>query len=1560
MLPGGVYKTSGHIGPPMYTLSLWWHAEVTEHPVPSRESQPEAPKLKIWYQHDFGTQWTPRLSNAGPRWSHVKRRVIRDAPTQQIIRVDECEAFPNPKMLHFRLPGTCQDIITEFHHFDDRQLEESAKAPSSMWSPNKHQVKQIESQVKACASVALQDDRCLVMEVFSPPRFAKVANDAGFRGRSYDLVNGVDLSIAANRRQVEQDLIDDPPDLLILCPPCTHEGGWWHLNQTHMPAIEVLKIKAQSRSFIRWCCKLFRMQAGQGRRALFEHPLGSQIWDYDEVRTLLRRHFSTKLHQCMYGMQLPDSELQFIRKGTRLLLTHEDMLSLGKTCPGKTDAKHVCHDVIKGSAAGVPSVSKFAGRYPPRFVHAVLDLLPVFQAKPCLMVVEDSLSEDGWRHVFEVLALSEAREPKELKSVIDRLHRNLGHPPKEDMLRILRNAQASEEAMIAAREHSCDFCLGQARPKVALPAQTNRVHDFNHQVGFDVKHLTGWKNGQKVKALNLVDHASSYQRLIPFFEQETSQVLFKLFNDHWISPFGPPKEVILDPARTNLGEDMVSPAEAMGIHIRPIAAEAHYQLGRTESHGGWFDRVLQKMKETHAPTTKDEWLACVSHAHVKNQMLQVHGFSPHQFVFGRNPHVPSDLLSEPLQTAAATASLTDEALAKAQALRLSARRAVIELQDDKAIRLALNARPRKAVDFQPGDYVCYWRNQKWIQGKLNQGGRWYGCAIVLGAVGRNLVIMHRRQVFRVAPEQVRFATSEERTLLSTPQAELLGIKDLIDKGQLKSKQFLDLLPQSYPPEDSLTAPADVTADAEAETVVQPPVVATETPPIRDEAMPSLIEPAVSTANTASASNHSEQPSEGVTAEVPESSTASSSYGPVRRRVSTKEGPMSLWRPAPLQPEDFVEIMHELVPQLVEQASQGTKREREATAAPDAASSPASSRPRTSEVLSVEEVDDLLETCDQCTHEVLISEYMQKRLQKELPPTGNHPQLQRMVDEGKKVEWNTLGSKPNVLKIHYGKQAALIRTKFAHRFIGSRFVLTRKACVEGQEVDPQDLSTFAVKARWCLQGHLDPDLAKKAETGALKSPTLSQLGRMTLMQIIASQQWVLQLGDIRGAFLEAGPMEDCYRPLYAHQPPGGIPGLPPSAVIEVIGNVYGQNNAPSAWFKEFNSVATSIGWCQSKYDSCLYTLRSQKDSTLIGVMGVHVDDTALGGQGPEFEAAVTALRQRFPYRKWRTKSGEFCGAWYNQSADFTVSMNMSAFVDKIRPINVPKDSRPDEVLSPAQVKVLRAVNGSLNWLSSQSRPDLSAQTSLSQQSFPHPKIKDLRMANQAVRRAKQHRDLSIVFKPIDPEKLTLCCHSDAAFANVGCHTQAGYIIGFCDESLQNGEQATWCPVAWRSYKLPRAVSSTLSAEAQAFATASGTVEWVSLLMSEILDGPTPARECRSVLKRRPPILITDCKSLYDHLTSPSSPTAIEDRRTSIDVIIIRESVKALQAFVRWVPTQHMLADALTKDLGDPIDMLRVCLTNSFYHISPESAVLEEHAREKERKAQARLETQTTSG
>lgn len=119
------------------------------------------------------------------------------------------------------------------------------------------------------------------------------------------------------------------------------------------------------------------------------------------------------------------------------------------------------------------------------------------------------------------------------------------------------------------------------------------------------------------------------------------------------------------------------------------------------------------------------------------------------------------------------------------------------------------------------------------------------------------------------------------------------------------------------------------------------------------------------------------------------------------------------------------------------------------------------------------------------------------------------------------------SKQNAIKIHYGKVAAAIRRDKAHRFIGSRFVFTRKPQDEGQEVDRHDLSTLVVKGRWCLQGHLDPDLQVKAEEGLLKSLTLSQLGRMILLQILASNRW--QTAWVRPVLS-----------LFAHQPSREIP------------------------------------------------------------------------------------------------------------------------------------------------------------------------------------------------------------------------------------------------------------------------------------------------------------------------------------------------------------------------------------------------------------------------------------
>lgn len=284
------------------------------------------------------------------------------------------------------------------------------------WKPTKHEGRSLNRQLQQCHETLLAQHsstpRCMVQEVFSPPRFTAEVSKHGLKGFSYDLVNGFDLSTRVDRIKVEQALLAHPPELLILCPPCTDEGGWFHLNSTKWERWEYLARVAKSRSFIKWCCKLFKQQVERGGRAMFEHPTGAKTWSYSEMQTLCRRYFTTKLHMCQYGLQLPGSD-RFIRKSTRLLVSHEDMCSLGRLCSGSD--KHECHDTVQGHWPDIPQVSTFAGAYPPEFVRAVLNTVPRYHERTqhaCHAVNADELPPDKWEEVCAAAVLP----PKPTKS----------------------------------------------------------------------------------------------------------------------------------------------------------------------------------------------------------------------------------------------------------------------------------------------------------------------------------------------------------------------------------------------------------------------------------------------------------------------------------------------------------------------------------------------------------------------------------------------------------------------------------------------------------------------------------------------------------------------------------------------------------------------------------------------------------------------------------------------------------------------------------------------------------------------------------------------------------------------------------------------------------------------------------------------------------------------------------------------------------------------------------------------------------------------------------------
>ena len=1398
--------------------------------------------------------------------------------------------------------------------------------------------------------------RSVVVELFSPPRFTKFAEEKGFVGKAYDIKQGYDLTDRSTQIEVDKEIDKLCPQLLVLCPPCTFWGGWDHLNRVYRSPLENARLNRSKRNQVKFCSVQAEKQIARGGEILFEHPWGSEVWDSSELETLVKRFGVQRTDMCSYGLRCPDTKLP-IQKATGILTSSEAVSKVLSRCPGCSE-----HRQVAGKLADGRLVSEFVAEYTRTFVRTILEAIwhdpldsnwdvNLIECPSECLVADDAPSEIPSLEP----AIPEASDgidetSQSVKRALLRLHNNLGHPSTQDLIRILKHSGASSDAIAQAKDLECTVCQNCRRPYAALPAKATHATVFNEKIGLDVKYLQGWKTNQRVPCVSIVDYATSFQVVAPIFESETAEILKGVLRDSWISWAGVPQHLEMDPSKPNLSTALAEFCENAGIHVHHTAADAHWQLGKVERHGQWFSRIFDKVCDEDPPTSGDSFVDRVIHTQqAKNQLITEAGASPHQLVFGRSPNIPQDLLQDNPNLSASEAIVTDDKWAKSQAIRSAARKAVLECQDDKALRAALRARSRVHREVTSGDWVYYWRSQKWQDGVLIKGGRWYGAAMVLGHIGRNVVVSHRRSIFRVAPGHVRLATSEEREVAEFPQAELLGVKTLLQQGQFPKSQFQDLVGQEPPPEPEAS--------------------------VRNLASPVVEPPAQTAADLFQASRQADRaeldhdsPQSAAVDRRSEDLRVAKPYGPIRYRRHEKSSPIesspSVMRLPESTLEDFSEMMHEIVPQLIgddliadenPETTEGTPNEapssprslsHKRSASKEITSSQATSRARVDD--SVEELLCQLDnpkSSHVSTIECLMASFIQKKMQKELPPSGNPSDLQERIDTAKITEWETLSGK-NAVRVHTGLKARMFREKHPDRFIGSRFVITEKK----EEEDVR------IKARWCLQGHLDPDFAEKVATGSCHSPTLNQLSRALILQIIVSNRWTMCLGDIKGAFLEAGPINPKYSSLFAKQPQGGIPGIHPDDVIEVIGNVYGANDSPFNWWCAFDAEVQSGGWERSQFDTCLYYLRNE-DGTLAGVLGAHVDDTITAGKGDRFDAAIAKLKKRFPYRKWRIGSGEFCGITYHQDPKtFEITYHQRDYAQHLRPILLSKERLKDKEAKATdkEISALRAINGAANWLSSQSRPDLCVQTSFSQQCFPEPRVKHLLYANQLVHRAKQHSDVEITIKYIPWEKLSLCFHSDAGFGNAkGNSSQAGYIAAFCSDALEQNQPSPWSPFTWKSLKLPRVVSSTLGAESQIFSLASSTVEWMSLMIAESRTGQF---DLRSAVKHPNPFAqsgttgvkmfgsiagstgVTDCKSLYDHLQSLSSAAKCDDKRIAIDLSIIKQAMSRTNLSVRWCPTELQLADGLTKDQQDPADLLRAALSIGEYQLNQEASIL----------------------
>lgn len=982
--------------------------------------------------------------------------------------------------------------------------------------------------------VVKADEKLSIMEVFSPGRFAELAEGFGFQSMgTFDLSDGWDWRKPIHRRRAEQILEFSPPDVLVLTPPCGPLSRLQALRplETRRDPQKFIEEQETAKAMVRWCLKMASRQLALVKHYFFEAANGCQTWRMPEMVEFQEtwNHPLVNVAACSVGLLDKINKMPF---GKKWRIMTSSMAVATMLEPLVCDGRHQ-HQTVEGSSGGqLRSIQSQV--YPKKLIRKILGgfaigdqvedfCMPISQA-----TIQTTTNAEGRRRV---------------EMAIRKLHVNLGHASVSDMLRILQHHRTQPEVLELVKAFSCDVCKANSAPKAVKESTPPKDIAPLRYIGLDVKWLPTWKNDYKIRALNIVCRTSGLQQMYPFREgeQECSELIARLYRQ-WTRSYGRPKYVKFDAGRCNLGQTFLDCLERDGTTPLDVPGEAHEQMGDVESQGQHFEQMLKKVIQETSPSNYLEWLECVdSTVEARNMLMKRHGHSAYQLVFGRDPEIPGDdLLTDSPNVIANSAILEDAVAEFSHRTRMSAKQAVIEGLDHRAARIALNSRPRPLRMFQPGDEVAIWRRGRGIK---KSSARWRGPGIVAGLAGGNYWVSMPGSFVKCAPEQLRLRTAEEREadrfLVRDLRAAAASLYPEVGFSPNTQKNFTDITNEVRPPGDLLTPGLERLPDCRV--------------PSRSESMPAAAasEP-MQNASSAAPSNQSgsslnERLSQMSDAEREQwrSSRRSAEHAdrldgvPMRRpSVEPQQGDSKRLRldesalqpqlqqfmgqtfppsmPAPPRPES--------VPIVVE--SSGSSHSQQLHDGYSVASNPGSNSSPESGFISSNFVDAVsvrdsadAATClsslvcdgNECEDFVLHCEAGEDAVllagaRGELnlrEPKWKEEQGRQMLIKGIQKELTNVITNKGALRPLSIEESRKVRQQHGDRVVPSKLVLTLKCDDTGEEV---------VKARWTARGDRDPDLFSLVREGKTQAPTISSNGRFTVLQTIASHRFVMELGD----------------------------------------------------------------------------------------------------------------------------------------------------------------------------------------------------------------------------------------------------------------------------------------------------------------------------------------------------------------------------------------------------------------------------------------------------------------
>ena len=1409
-----------------------------------------------------------------------------------------------------------------------------------------------------------------------------------------DILYGMDLYQEESRQTVLNWIKKFRPRLVLVSYPCK----WWspinHIACSDSQAKRRLRKKQlREKPLLEFTEELFDLQLSLGGDALGENPLSSMSFQEPPIRRILSHPavYSGVSHGCRLGIRHVRTD-ELLKKPTLWFSTSPEICDeLSMRCLNETIPGHHVHGLCLGGA----DITAHAGKYTEEIAKAIhrgyvrllkrkepgriRSMLRLVSAKirngepkGPLRWSETSLKKalSSWNGVFAVQNSANPEDPdadmppaqsgdsgtsgagleqrrgispmasgsgalasggiyfpvppgrklsEPVRQAICKIHCNLGHPSQADMLRFLKLGGVTGEVLEAVEWMKCITCSHGSKPKthrnVSMPP---------HQVVFgDEVQLDCFKShdasGRGQWFLSILDRATSYHVITPLSDH-SPQTLYQVFRDNWLNWAGPPNQVTVDCEGGFAGEEFWDQVGKAGTLMLSIAGTAHWQAGKVERHNQIAKDMIQKViNHTQAKGEQAMKEMAVEVSHAKNSLVREHGWSPNTLVFGKEPRVFGELMQQ------GNPSLyhpdvgnPESQVARRMRYRYHAKLEYIKAQAKHMLGKAVHARTRKIPQPQIGQRVFFWRDD--VPKKNRQKGtKWQGPGCIVGLQGTNAWVAVGGRCMLVAGEHLREVDGDERWYGEPDIQKAIALF----KGVTKGTTYDDLTGQKGPKEDDV----DINIDE-----LFGEMNADEGP--CDNGPPNVPSDLVKQA-CGSGWGKDEFGNPVLVSKTAWSfRTPTPKYDPTifpfRTTWARKSG---RW----IQLEKDVRWVdladpHALlstgpVSTLVTVFCNRTRRDICTDSVP----------------WQIKKKQRKTEQQDEHTVHVTSQNRLKKMLEKELPWDKISDEHKPAYVEAIAKEWKSWldYESCDILTLEESRK---VEAEKPDRVLPSRFVLRNKnAGLVGP--DGQELPLKA-KARLCLAGHLCPDsLSGELQ---LDSPTIERVSTMVFLHNMVCNGWLDNwfVGDISNAFLQGAPLEG--KEMFMRQPRQGLPGLMPGQLLRLRKSVYGRPDAPRAWYNELARILEQeLGFVRSVVDPAAFYLR-EPNGKLVGMMIIHVDDVMIGtDQGAYAGEVVERLRGRFPFGTWQAVAKESSGVSYcgkeirvrGSGKDRYVTLCQKGFVEGRLDSIVVSRERAKQVearVMEAEKTDFRSCVGGLQWIASQSRPDICFEVNQLQKRISDLRVGDLVRANRCVKEVVDN-PYEIEFHDLGPNSEVVVYHDASLFNSVGVeisdrqaddvlltgrekklvYSQKGAVVAMIRKDDINvvGESVRLNIVDWKSTTNKRVVDSSLAAETHAAITAHGLGRFVQALGAETRFGPdlVTAIDDDEWQQIVPMHMVTDCRSIYDHIRKDAQH--IGEKGSLVNVLLLRRMCSIRpgtgRARLWWVPTRHQIGDHMTK-------------------------------------------------